>query len=58
MVDYIEWDENGNKISDGVFKSGKRWSGYFGDDYYISGAKGSLLQKFFKKWKSGSLKVF
>ena len=47
----MEWDQNGNKISDGIFKSGKRWNGYFGDEHYINGAKGSLFIQFFKSGK-------
>ena len=46
--EYVEWDQNGKKISEGVYKSGEKWSGYFGDDHYINGIKGLLFLEFFK----------
>ena len=46
--EFLEWDQNGNIISKGIFKTGERWSGYFGDDHYINGKRGSLFVKYFK----------
>ena len=49
--DFLESDQNGNSISDGKYKNGEKWSGYFGDEHYINGVRGSLFTDFYKNGK-------
>ena len=46
--EFLEWDQDGKKISEGYYKNTKKWSGFFGDDYYLEGKRGSLVSNFYK----------
>ena len=50
---WVEWDESGNEIIDGEYKSGQKWNGQFGGKNYVSGL---LRQDFVEKYPSGALK--
>ena len=46
--EFLEWDKDGKKISEGYYKNTKKWSGFFGDDHYLEGQRGSLVRNFYK----------
>ena len=48
MESTLSGTKMGKNISEGVYKSGEKWSGYFGDDHYINGVKGHCSLNFLK----------
>jgi antitoxin component YwqK of YwqJK toxin-antitoxin module len=51
---WIEWDEKGKEIINGVYKKGTPWRGQFENFFY---SNGTVAQEYFEYHNDGSKKI-